>query len=231
MDRELAELVVEWYLDAETRLATALEMVPLSDQTENAVLPRLASTIVEGGSLLDSTLRAHYLGKKPKDELDIRDYFATFERKLALSEIKTLLYKRPLQYVGPFKPWDSGYKELSWWEAYNALKHDRTGSREKSTLRNGVDCLCALHQVIAKLDTFFWPLTDRRLLSFGNWSSTVVSESIYSKDPRHTITIVVETELFATPVGQKTFPVDPADIRPFDFEYGQRLWSFLGRRN
>jgi len=229
MDREVAELVIDWYLDTEARLAETLKVIPLTERTEAVVLPCLAGTVVEAGSLINSVFRSHYTGPEAPERAGMKAYHAQFEAGLLLSSTRTLLFRRPPNYVRPFSPWATDYQELTWWTAYNNLKHDRAVSYSESTLRNAIDCVCALHQVIAKLDTFFWPLVDRNLIMLGTLAPSYVLEDIYSTAPNHTV--LVETDLFATPVGRESFPDDPDKIRPVHFEFGRRLWRFLGLQN
>jgi hypothetical protein len=80
-----------------------------------------------------------------------------------------------------------------------------------------VDALCALQQVIAKLPEF------RRTNVRHGWCEGDIPND-------ESTTFLVESKLFAVPVGKKNFPDDIANFHPYEY-FGsyQRLAQFLGR--
>jgi hypothetical protein len=235
MDQGNADLVVKWYVEMETRLTAVLRTVPYGRETESIFLPPLANIVLDACSLLDAVFRAEYCGSKNRDDLTMPDYSCGFEPKYGLSQAKSVVFQHPLGYVFPFRDWydhsTQEYRPTSWWKAYNALKHDRINAYQNATLANAVLSLCALHQAISQMETFADALLREDMVCFGNWNPAYAREVAYNRQAdKRDVTILVETDLFATPVGVSAFPEDISRIDPWKFGTGKKLWRFVGRQ-
>lgn len=53
--------------------------------------------------------------------------------------------------ISPFADWSASMptKSLSWYNAYNEVKHDREGNFEKATLEHLIDAMAAIHIIQA----------------------------------------------------------------------------------
>lgn len=226
-----ALLVVDWYLELEERLHSVLQTTLYTEQTKDIFLPPLAGIIVDAASLIDTIFRDAYEGDGERTRFNITHFCKEFEPKLKLSNARSLLYQIPLVYIEPFRSWfDQGtgsYRGLTWWSDYNRLKHDRIKEYKCATLSNAIHALCGLQQVLSPLERFKYPLLKRNLICFGQWGKRFAFEEAYRDSPKH-VTILVETSLFATPVGVNRFPDDVKHIRPFHFSSGRKLWRFVG---
>lgn len=233
MDDAAAELIVNWYEELEARLAELLKITRYNAQTKGLFLPPLANIVVDACSLVDTVLREEYQGLKDRGELSIFDYCSYFEPLLGLSQVKTVLLHYPLRYVRPFEGWyDPGTKQYistAWWKSHNDLKHDRIRQSGKATLENAVNSVCALHQVMSKLSVFAQALLRHEFLHFGKWAQEYAMSAVFGPTVNRDVTILVETELFATPVGVKAFPKKIEDIKLHDMVRGKRFWRYLGR--
>ncbi len=178
-------------------------------------------------SLLDAVFREIYSGSKNKSNLTMEDFHSVFEARYSLSKTKSLLFQIPLQYATPFKDWAVPDGRLSWWGAYNDLKHDRLGQYKQATLSNAVLALCALHQVLSLAPEFLGALVRRDMVHFGQWGERYALEAVHASD-NDKVTILIETTLFATPIGAYRFPNEVGQINPFIIGKGKRLWRFLG---
>jgi hypothetical protein len=232
MDDSSAELIVNWYIELEQRLSTILATTLYNNQTAKIFLPPLVNIILDSCSLIDTIFREEYKGKRKRKELTINDYCSHFESLYMFSGIKSVIYQFPLQYIEPFKGWYNGqknsYKGLIWWQTYNKLKHDRIKEYSQATLDNAISSVCALHQLISQLETFKKALLRKDFICFGQWGKEYALEIVYDKNQNKEVTILVETELFATPIGA-TFPDKIETISPFFFSYGRKLWRYVGR--
>lgn len=232
MDETQANLVVDWYLELETRLTAAVKITQFNDQTSEIFLPPLANIILDCGSLLDTVFRECYRGAVTRDDLNIVHYSQEFEPRLKLSSLSSLLFQTPLQYINPFDGWvdaNTGkYQSRQWWQDYNHLKHDRIQEYRRATLDNAVNCLCALHQAVSMLEVFKEALIRHDLIRFGSWGRKYALDAVYK--PKNTdVTLLVETELFGTPLGYERFSSDPTQINAHRFGGGGRkLWRFVG---
>lgn len=157
MNQIEADLVVKWYIEMEDRLSKILKTTLYTTETENIFLPPIANTLLDACSLLDAVFREKHIGPINRRDLTIVEYSEHFEPLYGFEGQKTIIYQYPLLYIQPFNGWLSSsgsYQPLEWWKAYNKIKHDRILELKKATLKNTVQSLCALHQVISKCKTF-----------------------------------------------------------------------------
>ena len=100
---------------------------------------------------------------------------------------------------------------MDWWHDYNNLKHDRIRCIKDVTLVGAVNALCALHQVLAKRSDMVPMLVRRGWFPLGSWVPMHVFNEM--KNNRSPGTFVVQTALFAVPVGKEQFPDEVEDIK------------------
>lgn len=232
MHKSATELVVNWYEELESRLKEILKTTLYNTKSRGLFIPPLANIILDSCSLIDTVLREEYKGPKKRGDLNIPDYCLHFEPILKLSKVKTILYQYPLSYITPFKGWYGAktkqYRSLDWWQSYNYLKHDRIRDFKKATLKNAVFSVCALHQIMSQMETFIGALIRHDLACFGHWDMKYAKDAVFQPDNKD-LTILIETELFATPLGVESFPQDISKISPFKYSYGKRLPKYVGR--
>ena len=123
---------------------------------------------------------------------------------------------------------------LPWWQAYTDLKHDCLSNLGKATVGFTLDALCALNQIIARrLDMIRmvmrhgWFPSERYDIGF------VLGEVNEGKLPD---TFVIQTKLFAVPVGSpsgsspatRQFPADLKDLKPHFFQCKKEFLEFFG---
>lgn len=224
-----ADLIVTWYLELESRLLSILWTVNYSNDTKLIFLPPLANIVVDTCSLIDTVFREEYKGLKSSDKANIVDYRKFYGPSLALSQIKTLMYQYPPSYLVPFAPWEESttkdLKKLIWWESYNYLKHNRIKYHKLATLETSMLALAALFQVISQMQTFLNSLVRYDLIFFGSWGKEYAKQAVFEKSER--VTILAESELFATPIGSEKFPDEISAISPYRFGTGKKLWRYL----
>lgn len=225
-----SELIIHWYIDLENRLRQFLKIVPYDHQNKNVVLPLLSSIIVEAGSLIDTIFREEFK-KTKKKKLTISDFAPHYENILNLSQKKTIFYNFPLSYIQPFLNWcdkkKKNYVTLDWWTNYNQLKHNRIEKHSLSTLDTAIKSLCALHQTISQLPTFFEALVRNNMICFGRLNKEFARKAIFQDPP--TETLLVESFLFATTLGRIELPEEPENIELSYLQSSEKLRRFLGR--
>lgn len=227
-----AELIVTWFRDLEDRFRELLRTVPITGQTEGIFLPTLSSIILEACSVLDTVFRDGYQPAAQARDANMPLYAVYYDPLYRLSSTKSIIYQYPLRLLRPFENWldtNGMYQALEWWQNYNSLKHDRIANYELSTFRTALNALCALHQVIAKNPDFLESLIRHNMICFGQWGQGYALEVIRANDGREELTLMVESELFGTPVGFNEFPDSPDRINPWRYAYGKKLAQFLGR--
>lgn len=233
MNQTEAVLVIEWFLDLETRLKEFLRSVPIN-WNYKAVLPLLAGVIVEAAGLVDSILRKQFdlSGcKTQRKNLRITHFQDYYEQRYSFSSKNTLIYQYPPFLLNPFREWvfPSGQPEstLEWWDAYNKLKHERIEHYFRCTLSNAVLSLCALHQVLSALPCFFKALIAHDMIGLCGYAIPYAIESV--EQGREDTPFLSESELFATPYGKRGFSSDLLETNKSLKWSGKRLQRFLGR--
>lgn len=231
MDEINAENIIQLFKEQENRLSNIVSNIPFNDSNKGIILPILSSIIVECGSLLDTILREEFDETiKAKRDCSIVDYANYYEQKFNFSKAKNLLFIFPPSYIKPFLEWrdsSGNYKPLFWWQNYNQLKHSRIGNINLSTLETAINSLCALHQTIAQLPTFIYPLLRNNMISYGGLHLDYVVSKL--NDVPNDITVLIESQFFATPIGQFPFPDDIKAISPFKYGASKKLSHFIGK--
>ncbi len=229
MESVNSELIVTWYKDIEKRLAEFIKFVPYSENSD-IVLPLLVGVIIEAGSLIDSVMREELVDpSKNRKDLTIVDFAEYYETKYELGNRKALFFTHPLIYMQPFNGWfdDGIYTPLEWWGNYNKLKHDRIREHHRATLATAIYAVSALHLVISIFPTFFDALLRNDMLFPGHYNVEYVRENILQDNP--VVTILIESELFASVRGSRDFPEDPNEISPALLVKGKMFWRYVGK--
>jgi hypothetical protein len=237
------EYTIDQSLKAYERIERGLvefsEQIPIIPANEIIKAPVLIPFIVDACGLMDSLLRdltpeTVVIGSQTlkRYECDITDFATLHAKNLDLPNTRSVLLVSPPSYRRPFEPWEAllnggSYMPLSWWQDYNALKHDRLLNIEKGILETALDAVCALHQVIARRLDLIPILIRRGWFSTGNWVIDAVLDDVRSGLLPDTF--IVQTRLFATPVGRCQFPLNFSDLHPALFQCNREFIEFLGK--
>lgn len=234
MNDDGAELVLDWYQDLEARFRSILSTVPIRSDTERVFLPSLSGLILEACSILDAVFRDGIQPASAAKTANMPAYALYFEPLYVLSATRSVFYQHPAQLICPFQSWqgpDGSYQPLGWWQNYNSLKHDRLKHFELSTFATARDALGALHQVIAKVPDFLQALIRRDMIFFGRWNPDYVLDILRGNSPLDdAMTVLIESELFGTPAGASRFPNSMAEVEPWRFSMGRKLWRHINSR-
>jgi len=143
--------IVASFQSLETELFHLSQVVPYCKEHESVWSPGFASCLLEAGSQLDSLwkIEARSLHNLPPNQnLNIKDYYDFFAARV---ELRWLVFwaDTPIR-LWPFQGWNSGagYTKLSWWEAYNKIKHDRWNEIREATYANATHAIGALFVAI-----------------------------------------------------------------------------------
>ncbi len=239
--------VLAWYERLERDTLEFGEKVPLTPQNESLQSPFLATTLIDACSLLDSVFRDmtpdHVVidgASKKKSECKIPDFAQLHTAKLDLPNTRSLMLVSPPSYRIPFKAWEpiiagNGYRPLPWWQASNELKHDCLTNLDRATLGVTLDALCALNQVLAKRLDIIPFLMRRGWFPLGGLPVDYILKRL--EQGQLPDVFVVQTELFAVPVGQPLgaspglpqFPEALSELEPWRYKCKPELIAFLGR--
>lgn len=108
----------------------------------------LVLACIEVEAQLKAVLRANNY-QKSKGNWTIVDYFK-LARPMRLSEWSVSLIQYPgLGWLRPFRAWSGArYRPLTWYAAYNKVKHDRELEFSKANLQNLIDAMAAVFIVV-----------------------------------------------------------------------------------
>jgi hypothetical protein len=94
--------------------------------------------------------------KKEENDWNIKDYYK-LEKTHKLSEYHVEIFRFHQTKFTPFQDWNETkeyknetkkYKPLSWWQAYNDVKHNRVNKFDQANLENLLNAVCALLVVL-----------------------------------------------------------------------------------
>lgn len=104
----------------------------------------LACTEVE--SQLKGILISNDIYPLNKKEYTTKDYVKLLDHLKLKAYTIELAYFPELNSISPFKGWNekNPSESLSWYNAYNAVKHDRENNFEKATLQNAINAISAM---------------------------------------------------------------------------------------
>ena len=232
MDESGAELVLKWFQDLERRFVTVCDLVPIGGATNEVFLPALSSIILEACSLVDTVLRSGLPTKAKRDDARCEDYARQYEPKFGLGAKRSIIFSYPLETVIPFRNWyeSNTFAAPPWWKAHNKLKHDRIKHFDRSTMRNAIDSLAALHQTMAIEPAFLEPLIRHDMLSFRDYAMAYAIETFRGEHDEPGLFGLIESTIFATLVGKQSFPEDPRDANISLIGMGKKLGRHITRQ-
>ncbi|GJL70683.1 MAG: hypothetical protein NPIRA06_33180 [Nitrospirales bacterium] len=142
-------------------LAQVLEFVEPVDANEATHSHRLFSLLLrictDFESIAKELLITGECKKLPK-EMTILDY-RTLEKNLLLEtiEVEFLQWRPRPRGFTPFKDWSTGQPPLTWYKAYNLVKHNRYAEFQRANLKVVVDALAGQFAILARVSNYNWP--------------------------------------------------------------------------
>lgn len=225
----------DWYNNLENRLRNIIDIFPITNTTSSLEIstPRFVSILVESSSIVDSLFRKIFppkaklpSGKEIKrEDAKIMHYYSVLEPTLKLTETYTL-FMAPLPIMlHPFEKW-SGKSSPDWWKLYNNLKHNRLSKTTEVGLRNTLDCLCALHQLMTKVTEILKLSLRFGWINSSGFNPKYLIELLEQKSTSRNF--LTYTNLFCTPIVPVEWK-DETDIKPIKFDNADKLITYLGR--
>jgi hypothetical protein len=143
-----------------------LEFVEPTDANAATYSHRLYAILLRICTDFESLARDLLIGqgcKKDISKLNVNDY-RTLEPRLQLERVKIdfLLWRPTPRRVLPFKGWSRASPPLSWYNDYNAVKHNRQAEFPRANLSSVVEAIAAQFALISKACDYSWPS--------GGWS-------------------------------------------------------------
>lgn len=171
-----------YYRILEDKFRNTLSYVELSQNNFSTYSNEYAHLIQTTGAELDSFFKI-YCGLAATDKKTIADYAV-----VVLSDwpdINNQIVRAENIALQPFNGWDvaRAKQSLSWWEAFDNLKHSRVANIKQASLENAINILAALYMLEMKFhkklaDTTYTPdvINDKsRIFMLNNWQTRYIS--------------------------------------------------------
>jgi hypothetical protein len=188
MDRKsLMNNYWKYYIALENDLIRSFEYVELADNNLGTYSIYYARLIQSIGSELDGFFK-EYCGVADKDKANINVYYSKIMGSggkytgIVSQRIGVDGYGKD---ITPFDEWnlDNTKHRLTWWDAYNGIKHNRIDNMCKANLQNTLNILGALFllemkmlsEITAKTDECDIPNTESKLFTLREWNFRYMS--------------------------------------------------------
>ena len=232
MEEEIAQSVISWYSNVESKAVEFTRYVPLVGENLQTWSPFLAEIIVEAGSIVDSVLRNSFSPREPCDEekrknLKINDFCRLYRDKYDLHSRKVILISAPPEYRAPFDKWEE-HNPPEWWKHYTALKHNRIQAFRHATWTTTIDALAGALLCIATRPVYFPSMMRRDWIDFRNITPERLIELAH-EGWKQNLPVSVHTNLFALILGGMPLPEDIKDLEPHRYGASPRLMNYLGK--
>ena len=202
--------VIVWFNSTEQMLSEVMDIVPYETAHEDFWSPKLVTILLEACSQLDSLLKhqAALSAYTKKGRLDIGHYFQYFGEYL--SPKWAIFWGEAPEKIKPFDKWTGAtFKRdlypknypLEWWEAYNAIKHDRIQNRKEATYKRAVQALAGLFVAILYCEVTRKAVGASGWLQYPNPNMNPVSCLEDHVNPMPLQYVLAETNLFSYPAG------------------------------
>lgn len=234
MEETNADYFLSYFEMLEDRMIEFQKIIPFCHEHKNVHSPVLTDIINESCNLLDSLFYACY-DKTIKEQPNIWDYKDFYNPRTLLHSTRTILLITPPSYCTPFQEWSSKNIPLKWWNVNNKLKHERVDHIKDGSYISAIHTLCALHQSIVKIAEHGYSPVLGKIILRHQWIKCIFNPEILIKffegnGSLYGNSFIIETKLFATPMGYSNFSDDISNLSPAIFNtHNSRLSHFLGK--
>lgn len=226
-------IAVDGLIHAETALQEALRYVPFCDEHRDVWSPAFSRIILEAASQVDSLWKAttKLLDPTPaSDRLTLKNHFERFGALVAKQHAIFFGGSAPVA-VSPFQKWQGGFAAPAWWDAYNALKHDRFSNQTEAKLIHAIEAVAALLLATIYSGSCDVALISAVLLDPSNCNPWAFTDTGLIRDINFECHAKIETKLFAHPLG--IFGVDNCNLSNYWMSGSPRfnIWWALNAKS
>lgn len=198
----------------EYELAEALKFVPYCDEHLSVWSYQFGRIILEASSQLDSIWKFSTKLDDPSantDRLTIANHHDRFGKHV--EHQKVIVFSSPTAAVlKPFEAWiDPQNHRPEWWDAYNALKHDRYANQTKGTLGNALQSVAALMLAIVYSGHCDLAIINSKMLATYMHNVWAFTSTGLLRDTTGDCCSKIESGLFAHALGMTN--IDPNKVQ------------------
>lgn len=131
-----------YYIMLEEKFIKTERYVEIAPGNYNAFSNEYANLLISIGAEADELFKMN-CGIEHDERATINDY-VMLKPEIEGAEVEIL--NREIDNIKPFYGWDNNQpaKSLTWWSAYNAVKHNRGDNRQEASMKNVLYALAAL---------------------------------------------------------------------------------------
>jgi hypothetical protein len=157
----------EYFILLEQDLERASRFVEFTERNMSTFSAEFAHVLMSASAEAEVMMKklCHFFepNKTPRDIKDCRDILLGADKNKEVRRLQDFWSVRvDLPRFGtvlqPWKGWYTLEKKLPWWDAYNAVKHERDRQFHQASLRNALDAVAALFLLILEFEN--WDKTD-----------------------------------------------------------------------
>jgi hypothetical protein len=185
--------------------------------------PSLVRCVFDSCSQLDSLWK---LRRGRPGKVTIADHFAA--HATVVSREWVIVWDGEGVERQPFSAWQGTYAPLSWWQAYNNLKHNRWENVKEATVAHAVDAAAALFIAIANDPACHTALAERKWI-YSYYASDYLLAKL--SRPERILGVTIESKLFSYAVccSHNSFTDMLAHFRGSSRRFGKWLEAKYGR--
>jgi hypothetical protein len=195
-----ARSVLTAFKEVEQQFRDFSDRVPFVPEHDQVWSPALASCIMEACSQLDSFWKAS-LPAGSGVNTTISDHF--LNHSVLVGSRWVVVWGNEGRELAPFADWNSSspvtkaaYKPLAWWQAYNAIKHDRWANIRQATILNAANAVAGLYLAIARSSDCADSLVESGWFR-SSWSTPHAVQRMISGPETPELGITIESALFS----------------------------------
>ena len=144
----------DYYLVLERELVNSFNYVGLSNDNFSTYSVEFAKMLLSICSEFDSVFKDYVelrSGNRPSNIKEAFECLSALNDIAFVNEVVDIAINQSIS-LKPFNAWINGmYAKLTWWDSYNAVKHDRGTYFRKANLENCLNSLAALLTPVNRL--------------------------------------------------------------------------------
>lgn len=172
------------YKILESDLKVIFEYVEPSEDNESVYSHRIYELLLRSATEFETNCKRilDANGYTKNGNFDIKDYYKIEKAtKLSEYEISLDIWCPERKIIKPFEQWKAGHS-LSWYQAYNAAKHDRQNNFGQANLVNLIEAVAGVYAILfAQFGVYsFNPYQQINMVEDNDYGTIFSGESIFS---------------------------------------------------
>ena len=197
-----ADIAWDGFLELEDRFALFLRAVPPRSEHSRVHSPALASLLLDGCSLIETTLKSTMDNARYNGITNIAQHrasrYSAAPPYLNIGHLRQVFradsfYAKPVWYLPggnrsfPWYVWRKAAGNPTWWASYNNVKHSRFDNARQATLGTTMHAMKALFLVLVQSLEFRGRLVERGVIRGAGLTVAQLSADAVNWEPLPTV--------------------------------------------